>query len=96
MVEEVEVKVVYFASAREAVGSEGEAVRLEAEGHGEDGEPYVTTDVLVKVLLERHPKLRAIFNTIVLAVNMDYADKGQSVRLKGRDEVALIPPIGGG
>ena len=46
--------------------------------------------------LGRYPKLKDIFRTVVLAVNMDYVDKGARVKLAPGDEVALIPPIGGG
>ena len=46
--------------------------------------------------LDRHPKLRGIFDTVVLAVNMNYVDKGDTCRLSENDEVAVIPPIGGG
>ena len=46
--------------------------------------------------LGRYPKLKDIFRTVVLAVNMDYVDKGARVKLVPGDEVALIPPIGGG
>ena len=70
MAPRVEVKVLYFASARECAGAKEEVVAVE----GSDGAPP-TTAQLEQVLLERHPKLRAIFASTVFAVNMNYVDK---------------------
>lgn len=96
MSSEVEVKVVYFASARECVGKESEVLRIEGTREDGQGEASTTTLALEKVLLETYPKLRGIYKTIALAVNMDYVARGEDHRLRAGDEVALIPPIGGG
>ncbi|WZN63438.1 molybdopterin synthase sulfur carrier subunit [Chloropicon roscoffensis] len=93
---EVRLRVLYFAAAREAAGVESEEVSLEEEGTDDRGTPYATTEALEELLLGRYPKLKDIFRTVVLAVNMDYVDKGARVKLAPGDEVALIPPIGGG
>jgi MoaD family protein len=45
-------------------------------------------------LLRRYPRLKPLGKSIVLAVNRDFANS--KTKLKENDEVALMPPIGGG
>lgn len=87
----VELKILYFAQAREITNISEEWIHIE----GAD-ERDLTTQNLIQKLLDKYPKLKDIMNTLVLAVNMSYINKNQKVQLKDKDEVALIPPIGGG
>lgn len=50
---EVELKVVYFASARECVGKESEVLRIEGTREDGQGEASTTTLALEKVLVRR-------------------------------------------
>mmetsp|Transcript_2098 Transcript_2098/g.4827 ORF Transcript_2098/g.4827 Transcript_2098/m.4827 type:complete len:87 (+) Transcript_2098:292-552(+) len=84
------IKVLYFASAREATH------KTEEEFHfGEDGGKQTTRE-LMQALVTAYPGLKALADTLVLAVNMNYVDKDADVELSSTDEVAIIPPIGGG
>jgi MoaD family protein len=49
---------------------------------------------LFEELLHRYPRLKPLERSVVLAVNRDFADS--ETKLKENDEVALMPPIGGG
>lgn len=81
------VTIRYFASLREAVGLGQENVTLP------DG---ATMQTLLEALTNRHPGLTAHLGarSIRFAINRCYVlpDAG----LKEGDEVALVPPVGGG
>jgi sulfur-carrier protein len=81
------VKVRFFASLREAVGLEQEGITLPAGS---------TIQSLVQALAVKHPGLETHFRArgVRFAVNRCYAlpDAG----LKDGDEVAFVPPVGGG
>jgi molybdopterin synthase catalytic subunit len=49
---------------------------------------------LFEELLHRYPGLKPLERSVVLAVNRDFVDS--ETKLKENDEVALMPPIGGG
>lgn len=84
----VDVKVLFFAKAREVVGMSEENIQLhEAAAHAE---------ALVQELVRRHPGLASVLQTCVLAVNQEYVQLRDRVPLKSRDEVAVIPPLSGG
>eukprot|EP00955_Chlamydomonas_euryale_P086497 364218-Chlamydomonas_euryale.AAC.17 len=81
------VKVLYFASSREAAGVHEEAVEL-ADGSG-------TADLL-DTLKARHAALVSVLRSCVLALNEEYLEPDMSAPLKEGDEVAVIPPLSGG
>ncbi|RLN97427.1 hypothetical protein BBJ28_00013788 [Nothophytophthora sp. Chile5] len=83
----MEVKVLYFASAREEVGLREEQVTL-------DSDKDVTLATLRRLLCEKYPHAEATIGSITLARNLEYS--GDDVALENGDEVALIPPISGG
>lgn len=85
-----DIKVLFFASAREAAGTQEVQLTLH---HGDD------TSALRTQLAETYPKLAQFVlddDSITLAVNEEYVPHGESVALKSGDTVALIPPISGG
>lgn len=87
----VAIKVLFFASAREAAGTNEIKLSLDAA--------KANTAVLRTVLAEMYPKLAATVldeESVTLAVNEEYVAAGQTLVLQSGDTVALIPPISGG
>jgi molybdopterin converting factor subunit 1 len=82
---QVVVRVLLFASAREAAGSERAVVTVDA--------PATAGDVL-DALLRRYPALEGHRASLRLAVNSEYA--ALSHPMADGDEMALIPPTCGG
>jgi molybdopterin converting factor small subunit len=79
----MKVQVRLFAAARELVGSGAMAQVLPAQATMRD---------LVDVLFEAYPGLREM--RLKFAVNSAYASLDTALR--DGDEVACIPPVGGG
>lgn len=82
---DMQIRVLYFALVREAVGLEGESFELDAG---------TTVAQLREILAERHDIVRRAQRHIRVAVNEDFAGD-EDVLLEG-DVVALIPPVAGG
>jgi molybdopterin synthase catalytic subunit len=82
---ELEVQVKLFASLREAVGQEEVTLRLP---------PGASTGDLLDLLGARYPALAAQRRSLAVAVNMELCRPGRL--LQAGDEVALLPPVGGG
>ncbi len=81
----MQVTVKFFATYREIVG------RRELKVELEDG---ATVRDLRGVIYAEHPRLKRFEETMLLAVNQEFADPG--ARLRDGDEVALLPPVSGG
>ena len=81
----VEVSVLCFAALREAVGSGSVAVRL-----GKDA----TVEELLSRLSEDYPALAPHLPYVKVAVNRRFARMRE--HLRSGDEIALLPPVGGG
>lgn len=83
----VEVKVLFFAKARELAG------------HSECNE-RISKSILCAELFDRICSahgLNIIKDSIIIALNGDYcADRQALLTLKDGDELAIIPPISGG
>jgi molybdopterin converting factor subunit 1 len=87
----INIKVLFFASAREAAGDVS-STDLELNSGA-------TTVDLRKKLAEQYPKLAPMVldeENLTLALNEEYVTNGQVLPLKNGDTVALIPPISGG
>jgi len=85
----VEVRVLFFAKARELAGQNGATVSLPSQGNGAS----------LRAALERQlPALRGLGGAYVLALNEEYVEDaaGAGVLVKQGDELAVIPPISGG
>jgi molybdopterin synthase catalytic subunit len=77
--------VKFFALSRQAAGTRNLEIRLPEAA---------TAAVLLEILGERFPKLKALTPTLKLAVNWEYTDP--ETMLRDGDEVAVIPPVAGG
>ncbi|KAL3803950.1 hypothetical protein ACHAW5_001727 [Stephanodiscus triporus] len=89
----VTVRVLFFASAREAAGGIASA-SIEVKNL-EDA----NTKALRTTLAQLYPKLASLVldeENITLALNEEYVPVGEVWKLKEGDTVALIPPISGG
>lgn len=87
----IQIKVLFFASAREAAGNVSQ-MELSFE-------ESITTARLRTILAERYPGLAKMVldeDSLTLALNEEYVPSGEVIELKDGDTVALIPPISGG
>ena len=79
------IKVRFFAIARQTVGQREVEVELKGGSTARD---------LWDALLRRLPRLSPMSGSMKLAVNRDYV--GPEAVLHDGDEVAVIPPVSGG
>jgi len=82
---DVRVKVLYWAQAREAAGVSSEMMLVR---------PPADLPTLMEQILELHPKLAGLKQSIKLAINGEIC--GKETKLNDGDEVALLPPVAGG
>lgn len=80
-----QLEVLLFAGIREALGRDTLSVRLE---------PGACVSDLMALLAERHPEIALRAGSLGVAVNQILAPPSTTVQ--PGDEVALIPPLGGG
>lgn len=80
------VRVLFFASAREATGRSEEMTSCDPEG--------ISERVFWDQLVVRHPALASLRSSMRLARNHEYMDR-EALICPG-DEIALIPPVSGG
>jgi molybdopterin synthase catalytic subunit len=85
MTAEHSVVVRLFGPAREAAGTDRVEVAL-AEG--------ATAGDALAALAAAHPDVRGLLPRSRVAVNFAYVDAG--TRLAPGDEIAIVPPVGGG
>ncbi|KAJ2898242.1 hypothetical protein GGI21_001401 [Coemansia aciculifera] len=88
----VEFKILYFATARDAALDKSSET-LEVD----DGRP-ATLASAVECITAKYPKMRAVLESAMVALNEDYCDKDNmsNIKLKSSDTVAIIPPVSGG
>ena len=79
------VTVLYFASVRDRLGREREALELPARLRDQE---------VIAALAARHPGAADLLATCRLAVDQSFAS-GQ-IELREGAEVAVIPPVSGG
>lgn len=82
---EIEVRVLLFGRAREVAGASEWTLRLPEMAHVREA---------ALALGAEHPALAPHLERCSFAINERYA--GRDERLQAGDELAVIPPIGGG
>ena len=82
---QIRVRVRFFAAPREAIGM-GEIERQIPAG--------TTVGELIQLLTKEYPALRPYTRFINVAVNRAYV--GMQKELHDGDDVACLPPVGGG
>ncbi|MGD2179056.1 MAG: MoaD/ThiS family protein [Anaerolineae bacterium] len=81
----IQVKVKFFAAPREALGTDEIPLDLPAGSTVKD---------LIDTLQGRYPVLESYTRFVSVAVNRAYV--GRQTELHDGDEVACLPPVGGG
>ena len=81
----MDIKVLYFANFREAIGISEELVNLETNAN---------LATLTGYLVDMHPALKGLLSHAIFSVNRVYSRS--DVMLNDADEVAIFPPIAGG
>ena len=81
-----ELRVLFFASARQTAGCADATVACEAEG--------ICEAVFWERLLANYPSLASLRGSVRVAKNCEYLAAGEDFR--PGDEAALIPPVSGG
>jgi molybdopterin converting factor small subunit len=100
----ITVKVLFFASAREAAGNINQidldlVQQVVDDDENNNTNNEATTSGIRKKLAEMYPNLASMVldeESITLALNEEYVPAGIIVPLKNGDTIALIPPISGG
>ena len=82
---QIRVRVKFFAAPREALGTDEIALDI-PEG--------ATVNDLIDTLREMYPVLDSYTHFLSVAVNRAHA--GRQTELRDGDEVACLPPVGGG
>lgn len=83
---ESNVHVRYFAGYREIVGRDAETVEIETP---------TQLDKFLDQLREKHPELEGELAGGAVAVNLEVSEP-EATTISPGDEVALLPPVGGG
>src|SRR5687768_16158720 len=81
----IKVRVLFFGAARDAVGHEQIEVELES--------PVNAAGARTR-LLSLHPSLQRFGQSLLLAVNQQYAQSDREI--SEGDELAVFPPVSGG
>jgi molybdopterin converting factor small subunit len=84
----IQIKVLFFSVLRELAGVERITLSLGAAG----GSPSLRD--FLAVLYEAYPGLEKWDNSLLLAVNAEFATR--DTLLSDGDEIALMPPVQGG
>jgi molybdopterin converting factor small subunit len=98
----ITVKVLFFASARDAVNGKSQMdIVLPCSNENDDyGNTIITSNSVRSYLIEQYPKLHiyihADISSITMALNEEYIPHGVDLPIRHGDTIAIIPPISGG
>lgn len=81
----IKVRILFFGGARDAAGHEEIDAELSAPANTESARSQI---------LSRYPDLQRFGNSLLLAVNQEYAQS--ETEIHDGDELALFPPVSGG
>ena len=81
----IQVTFKFFASTREIIGQKELTVDLDRG---------TTAEEAFNKIIEKYPELTENEKQLMIAVNKEIGDKKQ--RLNDGDEIAILPPVGGG
>jgi MoaE-MoaD fusion protein len=81
----MKIKILFFATLRDYV----DAKKIELEVPAD-----ITVAGLKNLLVSRYPKMTPAQNSIMAAINREYAADDQVIPLEA--EIALFPPVSGG
>jgi molybdopterin converting factor subunit 1 len=81
----IRISIKFFAAPREALGTDHIEMDLPAGSTVKD---------LIDALIDRYPVLETYTRFLSVAVNRAYV--GMQTELQDGDEVACLPPVGGG
>jgi molybdopterin converting factor subunit 1 len=81
----MKIEALFFASARDAVGTASRTLEVDAGARVRD---------VFELLVSAHPGLNAARGSLRFAVNEDFVDADHE--LAEGDCVALLPPVSGG
>ena len=79
------VNILFFATLRDYVGAKTVELEIPAD---------TTIADLIGLLTKKYPKMIPAQNSIMAAINREFASDEQVIPLDG--EVALFPPVSGG
>jgi molybdopterin converting factor subunit 1 len=80
-----EIKVLFFATLRDHVGAKSLEIRLPLD---------TTVGGLKEYLIKTYPRLSAARNSMMVAINLEYASDDQVIPADAA--IALFPPVSGG
>jgi len=81
----MKIKILFFATLRDYVDEKTVEVEVPTE---------ITVAGLKELLVKRYPKMILAQNSIMVAINREYAADEQVIPLEA--EIALFPPVSGG
>jgi len=81
----ITVRVLFFGAARDAIGHEEIDLKLNSTSNAANSREQ---------LLAAYPALRRFGNSLLLAVNQEYAQPDREIH--DGDELAIFPPVSGG
>ena len=81
----ITIRVLFFGAARDAAGEEEIQLQLSSDA---------TVGEAKQQLISNYPNLARFGNSLLLAVNQEYAEVNRELR--DGDELAIFPPVSGG
>ena len=88
MSEQISVKILFFANAKEAVGKESSEIVINSSVKTKSG--------LLDSIELSFPDLKPLQRTFAIALNEEYLQDQEEVEISAGDTVAIIPPLSGG